>query len=162
VDHLRFDRRTGPGDANVAAVWPRLEDALASRPGRAAEAEPVPFTPTAAAPDVPAAVGRLILASYVGLLAVFFGLFARSPLALFSIVICTLFVGMYFAVPRIFFAIEADPSRRPTLGTFMRGGMQTLTGRCGGRDALIQMMIVPVLLTLGLGAIGVMGLVWLP
>lgn len=161
MDQLRFDRRTGPADANVAAVWPRIEDALAAR-SPSAEDKPATFHAMPAAPDVPGAVGHLIVGSYAALLAVFFGLFARSPVALFSIVICAFFTAMYFAVPRIFFAIEADPTRRPSLGRFMREGMDTFTGRCAGRDALIQMMIVPVLLTLGLGAMGVMGLVWLP
>ena len=140
-------------DAHVAAVWPSIEALAAdqaARPDRRAD-----FTGSTAAPDVPAAVGGLVAASYAGLLGVFFAFFARSPLALFSIVICAGFVGVYFAIPRIFLAIEADPARRPTLGRFLRTGIDTATGRTGGKDALIQMMIVPVLVTLGLAAIGI-------
>ncbi|HEY0112034.1 MAG TPA: hypothetical protein VGB59_02660 [Allosphingosinicella sp.] len=160
MDYRRIDRRQGLAD-NVAAAWPRLEDALAARAAQAAEAPP-PFAATPAAPDVPAAVGRLIVLSYIGLLAVFFALFARSPLALFSIGVCAVFVAVFFAVPRIFFAVEADPARRPSFDRFMRRGLDTATGRSSGKDALIQMLIVPVLLTLGLGAMGVMGLVYIP
>lgn len=145
-------------DANVAAVWPSLDAALAAR----AEAEcAVDFVPTTAAPDVPAAVGGFIAAAYAGLVAVFFAFFARSPLAFFSIAVCALFVAIYLAVPRIFFAIEADPARRPTLGRFLRTGIETATGRTGGRDALVQMLIVPVLLTLGLAAIGIIGRIFI-
>ena len=140
-------------DTHVAAVWPSL-DALAAdqaaRPDGAAA-----FAVSTAAPDVPAAIGGLIAASYAGLIAVFFAFFARSPLALFSIVVCAGFVAVYFAIPRIFLAVEADPARRPTLGRFMRTGIDTATGRIGGKDALIQMIIVPVLVTLGLAAIGI-------
>ena len=140
-------------DANVAAVWPSLEAAIAAGEiGRGPAADE--FTPTPAAPDVPAAVGRLVAASYAALVAVFFAFFARSPLALFSIVVCAGFVTIYFAIPRIFFAVEADPTRRPTLGRFLHAGIDTATGHSSGRDALVQMMIVPVLLTFGLAAIG--------
>jgi hypothetical protein len=157
-------KSAGP-DAPVAAVWPSFEQALLARrtPGQAATAAEAaaPFSAESAAPDVPAAVGRLVVAPYVALLAVFFALFAGSPLAFFSISICAVFVAMYFAVPRIFFAVEADPARRPTLSQFMDRGLQTLTGRTGGRDALIQMLIVPVLVTLGLATMGIIGRIFL-
>jgi len=39
--------------------------------------------------------------------------------------------------------------------------MDTLTGHSSGRDALIQMMVVPVLLTLGLLAMGIAGKIYL-
>ncbi|HEX8466911.1 MAG TPA: hypothetical protein VF620_03795 [Allosphingosinicella sp.] len=158
-------KNVGP-DASVAAVWPSFEDALLNR--RPLEQDRTgldrpqpPFSPAAAAPDVPAAVGRLVIAPYVALLGVFFALFAGSPVAFFSIAVCAVFVAMYFAVPTIFFAVEADPARRPTLSQFMRGGLQTLTGRTGGRDALIQMLIVPVLVTLGLTAMGIIGKIFI-
>jgi hypothetical protein len=37
----------------------------------------------------------------------------------------------------------------------------TLTGRSSGRDALVQMLIVPVLLTLGLAAMGIIGRIYI-
>lgn len=161
-----IDPKPASPDAAVAAVWPSFEEALLARqtPARddAVLDEPAPaFSPAAAAPDVPAAVGRLIVAPYVALLAVFFTLFAGSPLAFFSIAVCAVFVAMYFAVPRIFFAVEADPARRPSLSQLMHGGLQTLTGRTGGKDALIQMLIVPVLVTFGLMTIGIIGKIFI-
>ena len=157
-----IDSKPAGLDAQVAAVWPSFEEALLAR--QAPERDDAvldesarAFSPAAAAPDVPAAVGRLIVAPYVALLGVFFALFAGSPLALFSIAVCAVFVAMYLAVPRIFFAVEADPARRPSLSQFMHSGIQTLTGRTGGRDALIQMLIVPVLVTFGLMTIGIIG-----
>lgn len=163
-----IDSKPAGPDSSVAAVWPSFEEALLNRraPDRnqsgldRGQSVPV-FAPAAAAPDVPAAVGRLVVAPYVALLAVFFALFAGSPLAFFSIGVCALFVGMYFAVPRIFFAVEADPARRPSLAQFLECGLQTLTGRTGGRDALIQMLIVPVLVTFGLMTIGIIGKIFI-
>ena len=158
--YQKFDARTEARDAPVAAVWPSFEEVLLHRPGaetrptEAAEAAAVAL-PEAAAPDVPAAVGGLIVGAYAALLAVFFTLFASSPLAFFAISVCAGFVAIFFAVPRIFFAVEADPARRPTLSHFMHHGIQTLTGRSSGKDALIQMLIVPVLLTFGLMTMGI-------
>ncbi|HEX8308064.1 MAG TPA: hypothetical protein VF645_06550 [Allosphingosinicella sp.] len=160
-----IETKTAGPDAPVAAVWPSFDEALLARqplePQRVGLDPARPFRPAAAAPDVPAAVGRLIVAPYVALLGVFFALFAGSPLAFFSIVVCSVFVGMYFAVPRIFFAVEADRARRPTLSQFLHGGLQTLTGRTGGTDALIQMLIVPVLVTFGLAAMGIIGKIFI-
>ena len=152
----------------VAAVWPSFEEALLSRQPLEIERqqprldEPAPVvSPATAAPDVPAAVGGLVVAPYVALLAVFFAFFASSPLAFFSITICAVFVAMYFAVPRIFFGVEADPARRPSLSQFMHSGIQTLTGRTSGKDALIQMLIVPVFLTFGLLTMGIIGKIYI-
>ena len=43
----------------------------------------------------------------------------------------------------------------------MHKGLDTLTGHSTGKDALVQMLIVPVLLTLGLLAMGIAGAVYL-
>lgn len=143
---------------NVAAVWPDIQAALAtSRPATA----PVLPQPATAMPDLPAGAARLVVSAYAGLMGVLFAFFAGSPLATFSLVICAFFVAMFFAVARTFLAVEADPARKPSMDRFMRGGIDTLTGRCGGGDALVQMLIVPVLLMLGLSAMGVTGMIYL-
>jgi hypothetical protein len=166
--HQPLDPKTGTPNTTVAAVWPSFQEALLNRQPLELEqerpefAEPAPVVSSApAAPDVPAAVGGFVVASYVALLAVFFAFFAGSPLAFFSITICAVFVTVFFAVPRIFFAVEADPARRPSLSQFMHGGIQTLTGRTGGKDALIQMLIVPVFLGLGLLTMGIIGKIYI-
>ena len=161
--HQRLDTAAPiPADSPVAAVWPTgaIESFTAGPPAEQQDAAQ-PFAMTPAMADVPHGVARLIVGSYAALILVFFGLFARSPLALFSIAICAFFVTMYFAIPKLFLAIEAAPGRRPTLGRFMRTGLATLTGRSSGRDALVQMLIVPVLLTLGLAAMGIIGRIYI-
>lgn len=165
--YQKFEDKTATPEAPVAAVWPSFREAVLNRQPLELEREPaaaaVPVSvamPASAAPDVPAAVGGLVVASYVALLGVFFAFFAGSPLAFFSIVVCAVFVAIFFAVPRIFFAVEADPARRPTFSQFWYNGIQTLTGRTGGRDALIQMLIVPVFLACGLLVMGIVGKIY--
>jgi hypothetical protein len=150
---LRSDTR------NVAAVWPDLRTALADSRSEPAQPAPRP-QPAAAMPDVPAGAARLLVSAYAGLIGILFAFFANSPLATFSLVICGFFVAMFFGIAKTFLAVEDDPSRKPSLAEFMRDGIDTLTGRCGGRDALVQMLIVPVLLMLGLAAMGVAGMIY--
>ncbi len=114
-----------------------------------------PFRSAAAAPDIPPAVGRFLVASYIMLLTIFAVAFAHSKEALFAIAICAVFMAMYFSVPRIFFAVEPKQGERPNLDVFLAKGLQTYTGHCSGQDALVQMLIVPVLLTLCGFAMGI-------
>ena len=107
------------------------------------------------APDVPGAVGGLIAASYVALIAALALATMGSPTSIFAIVIASIFVAIFFIVPRIFFAVEPNPGRRPAFDQFMHQGMETLTGHSSGRAALVQMLVVPVCLTLGVLAMGV-------
>lgn len=107
------------------------------------------------APDVPGAVGGLIAASYVTLIGALALATTASPASIFAILIAVFFVAIFFAVPRIFFAVEPSHARRPQLGQFMRQGMETLTGHSSGGAALVQMLVVPICLTLGVLGMGV-------
>jgi hypothetical protein len=100
-------------------------------------------------------VGGLIAASYVTLIGTLAIATTGSSPSIFAVVIAAFFVGMFFAVPRIFFAVEPKSGRRPRLGQFIREGMDTATGRSGGAAALVQMLVVPICLTLGVMAMGV-------
>jgi hypothetical protein len=139
----------------IAAVWPATTQ-LAPPPAPETVAETVQdFFPTAAAPDVPAAAGALLVASYLALIGAFALATVASPASIFAIAVCLVFVGMFFAVPRVFFAVEPSQGRRVGFGRFMRDGMETLTGHSTGPAALVQMLIVPVLLTGGVLIIGI-------
>lgn len=113
-----------------------------------------PTRPAPAAPDVPASVGGMLAASYATLIGALFLATAGSASSIFAIVIAAIFVAIFFTVPRIFFAVEPMTEKRPGLGVFLNGGMETLTGHCSGPAALVQMMIVPVFLTLAVLAMG--------
>ncbi|HEX8217262.1 MAG TPA: hypothetical protein VF577_07335 [Allosphingosinicella sp.] len=158
--HEQLSKEAAAGRAfPVAAAWPPLFEADALAPPAAANDRPA--VPAPAVPDVPRGVWTVFVGSYALLIGVLFALMARSPLALMSILIAAGFVAIYFAIPRLFLKVEADPARRPSFDRFMDQGVETLTGHTGGRDALLQMMIVPVLLTLGLGAMGIIGLIFI-
>lgn len=121
----------------------------------AAEIVGATFVPTPSCPDVPAAAGGLIAASYVGLIVAFAVAMTGSAQSIFAMVICAVFLAAFFAVPRLFLGQEPSSRGRPSFERFLHEGMATMTGWSSGRDALIQMLIVPVLLTLGVIVMGV-------
>ena len=158
-------RHENINQAHVAAAWPRPLESFApsipslddQAPAGAAE----PAMPAPAVPDVAPGVGMLIVGTYAALIATFFALFTGSLLATMAVSISALFVVIFFTVPRIFLGVEGDTSRRPTLSVFMYQGFETLTGHSSGRDALVQMLIVPALLTIGILAMGIIGKIYL-
>lgn len=118
-----------------------------------------PGSRTAAAPDMPVAAGGLLAATYGALLAAFPLLITHDRSSAFAIVIAAFYLMMFFAVPAVFFRIEGDRSRRPELSLFLEQGMQTATGHISGKGALVQMLVVPFLLTLGVLGMGISYLV---
>jgi len=83
----------------------------------------------------------------------------RGARADFAILIGAFYLAMFFGVPMAVLGIEGDPARRPNLSHFLDRGIETATGHISGRGALIQMLIVPALLALGVLAMGVTYLV---
>ena len=148
--------RHGYDSMDLAAVWP---NSASVAPFPIPEIEPVSpppqFRPTPAAPEVPAAVGRLIAGSYAGLITALAVATAASAESIFVIVIVGLFVIAFFSVPRVFFAVERDSGVRASLDGFLRHGMHTFTGHNSGKAALVQMLIVPIMLTLAVLAMGI-------
>ena len=141
---------------DVAAVWPAsAQIAPVPIPDIGPEQAARPFLPTPAAPDVPAAVGVMIVSAYVALIAAFAAATTRSADSLFFLVVIAFFVTMFFAIPRLFFAVEPKMGKRASFDWFMRQGIETFTGHCSGGAALVQMLIVPVLLTFGVIAMGI-------
>lgn len=105
-------------------------------------------------PDVPGSVGGLIAASYFALLGALFFATAGSGHSIFMIAIAFFFATVFFTVPRIFLGVE-PPTARPSMMRFMDEGLHTYTGHCSGSAALVQMLIVPLALTVGVLAMGV-------
>ena len=71
------------------------------------------------------------------------------------IVIAALFVVMFFSVPRIFLAVEPKDGVRPSLDQFMANGTETLTGHNSGKAALVEILTLPVALTVAILAMGI-------
>ena len=106
--------------------------------------------------DVHPAVYKLFTACWAALIAVFVATFAESPFTLFMLAVVTGYVIMFFGVP---YVMSRQAQRETDVGKvsfreFLRGQVQTLTGPLSSTDALMQVMMVPVCLTLGSIAIG--------
>ena len=152
----KFDVGQGLDAIDMAAVWPTLVQlAPFSMPELPSIREDQLFRATPAAPDVPAAVGVMIAASYGALILALAVATVRSSYSIFMIVIAALFVVAFFTVPRIFFHVERESLVRSPFDDFMQYGMDTFTGHNSGKGALVQMLIIPVVLTLAVVAIGV-------
>lgn len=114
--------------------------------------------PERAVPDVPAAIGTMMIAIYVLLIGMFALTIANAGMGLFVISIDAAFLAAFFTIPYVFLKQEKDSSRRPSLGRFMDRGMQTYTGHVTGGGALAQMFVVPVLLAFAVLAIGIIAI----
>jgi hypothetical protein len=134
-------------------AFPRLVEITADE---ASELPPsLPFRSAAAAPDVPAAVGILLFACYLALIGALAIATAGPGESKFALVIAALFVVAFFSVPRLILAQEPIDGARVTMDHFLTRGIETFTGHCSGRAALVQMFVVPVLLTLGVLSIAI-------
>lgn len=140
---------------DIAAVWPASPQVAPVPVLEAEDAAATHFQPTAAAPDVPAVVGKMLIGAYGGLLSAFTIAMVGSAHSIFAIVIAAVFMVAFFTVPILFLKEEPGSGANPSFDRFMRDGMSTLTGKSSGKDALVQMLIVPVFLTCAALAMGV-------
>lgn len=111
----------------------------------------------AAAPDLPAAVGWMILGAYALVMAAFVLLFARDTEAGFMIAISGVYFTVYLGVPAAFFRAEAR-SGDIDLKRFLRDGLEIWTGHVDGLEAIAQILLVPVALTIAITAIGIVSI----
>ena len=101
-------------------------------------------------------VYRIALGCWACFLAVFWATFWTSSNALFQVVIGTVYAAMFFGVPYEMSRIY--PGKRQSeksIWQFMAGPFGARTGTMRGYEALIQVISVPVLLTIGGTVIGV-------
>jgi hypothetical protein len=100
-------------------------------------------------------VYMVALACWIGFLAVFWMTFWISANALFMVAISTVYAVMFFGVP---YAMSRQVRDRPqtarSFATFLRAPFATLNGTMRGSEALLQVILVPVCLTIGGIAIG--------
>ena len=111
----------------------------------------------AAAPDVPAAVGLMILGVYALIMAAFLVLFARDTEAGLMVAISGAYFTVYLAVPAIFFRAEGR-SGDINLQRFLKDGLETWTGHVGGHEAIVQILLIPVALAIAITAIGIISI----
>ena len=137
--------------SNTEPVWPVLNrDAPpAAERSIAPQTEQAPFRAAPAIPDVPAAVGTLLFGTYLALIGALALATAAPGVSSFVLVIAALFVVAFFTIPHFILAQEPREGRQSSMDQFLARGMDTFTGHCDGKAALVQMFVVPVLLTLG-------------
>lgn len=155
---MRHDALNDPQEfdtIDVAAVWPA-----------SAQVAPLPIPETvdaagmvtggeAAIPDVPPAAGVMIAGTYAALLAALAIVTVGSGKSMLAIVVAAFFLFMFFSIPAVFFGVDQAGRLPRSFGRFMDEGMQTLTGHNSGREVLVQMLLVPVLLTFGVVCMGI-------
>lgn len=101
-------------------------------------------------------VYRIALMCWACFLAVFWVTFWTSSNALFQVVVGTAYAVMFFGVPYEMSRIYPGPRRGGrSFWSFMRKPFQTRTGVMQGYEVLLQVILVPVLLTIGGTAIGI-------
>lgn len=110
--------------------------------------------PAAAVPDMPVAAGVMMIIAYAALMGAFV-VTIQGARADFAIVIAAFYLMMFFGIPAVFLGTEGDRTRRPDFVQFLDRGIDTATGRISGGEALVQMLIVPALLALGVLAMGI-------
>lgn len=136
------------------SVWPVLQpERAAADPVPAVVDDALPFRPESSSSDVPAAVGGLMFAVYAALIGALWLATTGPGKSGFMIVIAVFFLLVFFAVPLIILRQEPSNGSRPALHRFLSEGLATHTGHCSGKAALIQILIVPALLMLGILAI---------
>lgn len=83
-----------------------------------------------------------------------FGLHLEGTLVL---AVATVFFAVYFAMPLVLMRLRRAPSwvEKSSFGEFLRGEIDTYTGRMGGKDALAQVAVLPIAIALGTMAIGI-------
>jgi hypothetical protein len=126
------------------------------RPGCGQTRTDPPAHPELACPDLPPLLGVLIVASYVAILGALFLVFSGSADTVFMIGVCGVYLSVYLSVPAILLRIEgrARPQEHPDFADFLEHGLITWTGHVSGRDALLQILLIPAAVTVAILGIG--------
>ena len=96
--------------------------------------------------EMPGMLYGATVALYLGFIAML-GVGFSSPELAIPMAIFAIFIVGLFAAPAAWLRLGHKPqARAKSFGELMRGGIDTHTGRLKGRDAVVQMMILPVLI----------------
>ena len=87
-------------------------------------------------------------ALYLGFIAIL-GVGLSTPELAIPMAIFAIFIVGLFGAPALWLGLGRKPeAKAKSFGELMRGGIQTHTGFLKGRDAVAQMMVLPVLIVL--------------
>lgn len=98
-----------------------------------------------------------LVIAYLGIMFVGF----RSPGLILPMAIFVFFIAGFYVVPALWSGMKPDHDDRPLgMAALLREGIQTHTGWCRGRDAVMQVILLPVLiLAWGLAVVTIAALV---
>jgi hypothetical protein len=144
----RTDRKRARRSELGRPVSPRAANVQrrAQAPPRASASPMAPSPPREVHPSILA----LTAGFYATMLLLMWLIFAWSGQGVFVMLVATLVVGAFATLPAIVKLLASRRSgRKPaTLHDYATGGMDTHTGPLSGRAALVQIVVVPALLTL--------------
>lgn len=105
--------------------------------------------------EVHAKVAKIYLALHAVLFAVLFTTFSVDSEALFMVAISAFYLIMYIGTPYVLLSRIGGKrfASRSSWSEFLDAPHETFTGKITGRDALIQICLVPAAVTIGLTAI---------
>jgi len=104
--------------------------------------------------DMHPGIYGIALLSWAAFLGVFWVTFSGSPNALFMVGASTCYAAVFFGVPYVMSRIAKAAPPKFGVGDFLQGKVDTLYGPIGGLEALLQVIMVPLALTIGGAAIG--------
>lgn len=96
--------------------------------------------------ELPSGLYIITAACYLAFLAILGTAFA-SPGLIIPMAIFVVFIAGFFGVPAAWTRMAPDSTKRPMAwNQFSSRGIATVTGRLSGREATVQMLILPVLI----------------
>ena len=106
--------------------------------------------------DIHPGVYKTFVGCWAALIAVFLATFAESPYTLYMLAVVIGYAIMFFGVPYVMSRMAPPDTTvgKASFLQFLRGEVDTFTGHVSGAEALIQVIMVPLALTLGAIAIG--------
>ncbi|PLR23325.1 hypothetical protein SGCZBJ_16290 [Caulobacter zeae] len=120
--------------------------------------EPVldaPQAPEPSTPDLPKAVGWMIVGAYGAILGTFALSFLGDAEVGLMLGVCAVYLAVYLGVPAVILRMEPKVETRPDLADFLREGLSTWTGRVSAGSALAQILTIPVALAVAAAGLGV-------
>ncbi len=96
--------------------------------------------------DLPVALHAGYFGLILAYLAVMFAGF-RAPGMILPIAICVIFTAAFYVVPALWSGMKPGHDDRPLpLQALLAKGIRTHTGWCRGRDAVAQVLLLPILI----------------
>jgi len=105
----------------------------------------------------PMEIWKIMALCYGALLVIALVVFAQDEQTRYVVSVCLGLALMFFGIPWLLMKTEARSrhNRRRSFTDFLGKGLRTLTGPLEGREAMVQILLVPAVLASGMLAIGV-------